>query len=323
MLRPADLRHSAKLDGDVSGFPLTIEIVRTGSGQYKHTWTRYWLGYEALNLGLEITEEGVMSAIARHFGRGDIEVGDAAFDARLKVRGSDPAAVRDYLDANRRHFIERFFAAHRGTVIDDHGITWSKRGRVTDVTELLATIETMVSVGRALAPLTAVDSGLVPDAEFRPQASAPAAESVLEAPAESEPEPEPEPEPELPGHSVSVSEFCRSVFAPGALSYAAAQTFREQFEGQAVSWAGTLESASPYHFDFVFGPGHGVRAAVTIHELDGSLLGGSKVRAMLQLPADTADLAARIGRGIAFSGSLAKVDGFRHEVFVRDARLSA
>jgi hypothetical protein len=84
--------------------------------------------------------------------------------------------------------------------------------------------------------------------------------------------------------SAGVDEFCATVFAPGALSIIANQKFRESYAGERVVWTGTLESVTPYTYDFDFGAGHGIKAVLTI--LESGVPGARNVQAVIGLPAD-------------------------------------
>ncbi len=114
-------------------------------------------------------------------------------------------------------------------------------------------------------------------------------------------------------------EFCATVFAPGALSIAANQKFREAYEGETVVWTGTLESVTPFAFDFDFGSGRGIKAVLTIRESEG--VASRKVQAVIGLPSGIEGLDGRIGQPVSFMGRLLKVDGFTKRVVVADAEL--
>jgi hypothetical protein len=262
----------------------------------------------ALHSGLEIRREGFFSALSRVFGSRYIRVGDASFDNLMSVKGADVEAVRAFLNPERREQIRQFVMSHRGAVIADGAVTWSKRGRMTRAPELLAAVQEMLVIGRALAaPVPEPELEAVPESDARTAETHEDSEQVqsLDIPDVATQEP-----------GVDVAEFCATVFAPGSLSYAATQAFSTRFQGQRVTWSGILESASPYGYDFVFGPGDGVRAVVALHKLNANSLGDGPVRAVIQLPAGAADLQERIGEQLTFAGTLIRVDGLRHEVFL-------
>jgi hypothetical protein len=259
--------------------------------------------------------------------------------------------VREFLTPERRARILKFVRTHRGTVINDQGISWSMPGQITDASNLMATVGELLAMGSSLASPTAgpalpaalgIAAGLAAGAGTT-------AGVVAEAAPEPEPDPVPEPElvpesetvaaaekppvmdepailaapvPESPA-GISAAEFCTAVFATGTLSYAAAQIFRKDFEGQQVHWSGTLKSTVPYRFDFVFGAGGGIKAQVAMHKLEGALLGDGQVTAVIQLPADTGGLSEKIGEQVSFTGTLTKVDGLQRLIFVSDARLGS
>lgn len=346
---PATWSVKPRLEGNVEGFPLRVDIQTKGSGKHQSPHTRFRLGLPSLDLGLDIKEEGFFSAFSKVFSPGDIELGDARFDDRLLVRGKDPDAVRQFLDPGRRSLVLNFFDSHRGATIDDREILWSKQGRLSSTSLLLATIEELLVVGRALTderPLEAPASAVAASPEPEPRvpidpaplaevdaaadpASAATEEIAASPDAASEPEAAPEPavtssaEPISVEPAVDIVAFCDSVFAPGAMSFEANKAFDEAYKGRQVTWIGTLKTAEPYSFDFVFGSGRGVRATLAIHTVDAGLIGNKDVDAVIQLPATTAGLAARVGERLPFSGTLTKVDGLSRKVFVTDASLGA
>ncbi len=339
-LTPAEWNRLPKLEGEVQGYPFVADIQKRGAGNHRTAWTRFRLGMPTLNLGLELKEEGFLSALAKSFGDGDIEVGDVTFDDRLLIRGRDAATIRTFLDPERRARIQGFFLSHRGAVINDQGITWARRGRISQSSQLLAIINEMLVVGRSLAP-QAASPAVEPDPSWEmPPRSEPGtgvdpaglSEPGPEPPATSEVVPEPDagiesgaidtaapPSAPPTAPTVGIDEFCQAVFAPGALSFTAAQIFRERYQGQDVNWSGTLRSAVPYSFDFVFGSGSGIRAVVEVYRIDAATLGDGVVHAVVQLPADTEGLEARIGERLSFAGRLTKVDGLQRQVFVSGA----
>jgi hypothetical protein len=193
---------SPQLEGEVSGFPVKVDFHKRGSGNAKSVWTRFKLGVPFLPGGLELKREGFLSGISRVFGVHDIEVGDEAFDSQVLVKGHNKGAILDFLTPDRRTDIRRFLESHSGAVIDGDGISWSSRGRMRDSARVLATVNEMRGLARALtgAPeQREEDSGILDDAmailAAPVAASAVAAELELAPVAELAPAPTAELEP--------------------------------------------------------------------------------------------------------------------------------
>jgi len=412
-LKPAAWNVSPRLDGDIEGYALTVDVHKRGSGQHSTTWTRFRLGVPSLPPGIELKQEGFLSGLTKVFGVQDIEVGDAAFDDKVVVKGHSETAVRTFLTPARRVRIRRFFDAYRGAVIDGSGIGWSSQGRMKDSSRLLGTVREMLRLARSLAgdeqqdrpleeAMQAQRDGMLDEAmsilkhgrpsedpvvllndsppldeqllegnllylsdrreeagkifrqalEASPDdreargwatlaaatAATAAATAVTAAAADLTPAMPPSP-PEAPvqsmaattadetgpettsARSLDVAAFCSAVFVPGGLSFEATRVFEADYQGMRVVWSGTLKSAEPYRYDFVFGSGAGVKATLVIHTAEVTAFGDGEVKAVIQLPEGTADLASRKGERLTFSGTLLKVDGFMRNVFVRDASL--
>jgi len=167
------------------------------------------------------------------------------------------------------------------------------------------------------------DVGLEVDTdEVVPTESAVSDVLTVEPDGATEPKKEASPAPEsgVPSESSpSVEEFCATVFAPGALSFAANQKFKASYEGQRIAWTGTLNSITPFTFDFDFGTGRGTKAVLTVLKGDGA--GSRDVQAVIGLPSGVDTLYDCIGQPIAFEGRLHKVDGLAKRIVIADAAL--
>ena len=355
LLTPATLGRAPRMVGDVDGYGVTVDIKNKGSGKHKSPHTRFVVSMPAIGLGLKLKGEGFFDGISKAFGAQDIEVGNAAFDDSVFVQGNNEAKIRTFLTAERQRTIANFLRSFSGAAISDDEISFLSRGWVRNADEVVGTIESMLQLAMALTDVTESEpAGIDEVSEADPTAARtekiqgsamemPAAEAASIEPEpgpEPGPEPEPEPEPEpipveetagvpagatanaAPAGSPEVAEFCTAVFAPGSLSFAATRAFAEAFEGKRVSWAGTLESASSFKFDFDFGSEGGVKALLTILEDDSDSIGSRAIKAVVGFPKGTEGLEDRVGQQVSFSGTLKKVDGFARKVFVTEAEIA-
>jgi hypothetical protein len=344
-LEPGAWNRSPRLDGSVSGHPLTVDIHKRRTGKHKTAYTRFRVGVPRLPAGAEIRAEGFLSGISRAFGVKDIEVGDASFDSQVLVKGRDPKALRAFLTPVRRRSIGRFLDSHPGAVIDGEGISWSRRGRMSDSARVLDTVDAMVDLAGLLAGDEAPDLALAgaTAAVAAGAAAATAAASLTktavpahESPASPlgdagdsvEPEPQSPPQSQPPerapagtANPLAVAAFCEAVFAPGSMSFEAKKAFENGYKGRRVSWDGTLRAAEPYRFDFVFGAGPAVKATLGLPATHAGAPGNGEIKAVISLPAEAAGLDSRIGERVGFSGTLLKADGFTRSVFLTDAAL--
>lgn len=341
--KPSSLWSGPKLSGSLSGNELTVDMKNRNTASAE---TRFRLAMPSLNLGLRLRKKGFWNSL-----RPRAVIGDKPFDNQVVVNGLDEFALRKFLTAERRTAIQSFLSSFKKGAITDDEISFTTRGYVKRTDEMLGAIDAMLRVASALAedtqPTSAGrDEGLSADAIALTDAVAAAVPEPVSA---LEPEPKSETEAELahagepeseqtdarpeadvdaaaPADSITsqestvgVKQFCATVFAPGALSYSANQIFKESYQGKHIVWTGTLESMTPFTFDFDFGSGRGTKAVLTIVENDAE--GSRNVQAVIGLPPDIEGLDDRIGQPVSFTGRLLKVDGLAKRVLIGDAEL--
>jgi len=97
----------------------------------------------------------------------------------------------------------------------------------------------------------------------------------------------------------------------------------ESVKGKEVSWTGVLKSSNEYGVDFDFGGGEGTKAIFEICEITGSFSMKTKVKAAVQLPKGMgAELKAKCGQTVSFSGTLLKFEAFAKEIYLTGGKLS-
>lgn len=120
----------------------------------------------------------------------------------------------------------------------------------------------------------------------------------------------------------AVADFCSAVFTQGGTSADTAATFASDYAGKRVRWSGNLRTFQSTSFDFVFGDKPCTKATLEVHELDGGLMGGKTVKAIVQFPPEAKDtFQDQAGAEIAFSGELLKVDGLMRNIYVKSGSL--
>ena len=135
------------MSGELRGFRVKIDTYSQSHGKSSTTYTRFDVSFPAsLGLGLKLTAEGFFSGIAKRLGSQDIEVGDAAFDPGVLVKGRNEAGVIRFLTPARRHRIQRFLTSHRGAVVHDRGLEWRTARLLRDTPTLTATARSMASL---------------------------------------------------------------------------------------------------------------------------------------------------------------------------------
>ena len=108
------------------------------------TYTRLRVSYpRPLDLGLRLSREGLFTGIAKMLGSQDIEVGDAAFDADVLVKGKDPYRVTHFLDPARRMRIHRFLMSHKNGTVNDTGVEWYTRGVIRDARRIISEVKSL------------------------------------------------------------------------------------------------------------------------------------------------------------------------------------
>jgi hypothetical protein len=340
--KPAGFWSGPKLSGPLSGNQLTVDMKNRNTASAA---TRFRLAMRPLNLGLRLKRKGFWNSLKPR-----TVTGDKAFDNQVVVEARNGPALREFLTPERRTTIQSFLASFKGAVVADDAISLTTRGYVKEADEMLGAIDAMLRVAHVLsnetrspaversegarAPTIArtdkVDAvSLAPDLESEvahPDESDPELADVRADESEQRKELEVEAtarsdSPIAQQNTPSVEEFCAKVFAPGALSFSANQIFKESYHGERIVWTGTLESITPFNFDFDFGSGRGTKAVLTILESDA--VGSRKVQAVIGLAPGIEGLEHRIGQSVSFAGQLLKVDGLAKRVVIADAELQS
>ena len=87
----------------------------------------------------------------RATGGQDIELGDAAFDESVRVRGAPSDAVRAWLaDADVRASVLKYLTAYDTGRVDEHGVHLQLAGAVSDSARVRTALQSMTALSKAL-----------------------------------------------------------------------------------------------------------------------------------------------------------------------------
>ncbi len=140
-----------RMRGRVDGYPVAVDTFYHRVGRERRLYTGYRVAFPPLGLGLGMTRARLFSRLKTFFGGQDIEVGDAAFDRDIIVRGEYPERVAAFLTPVRRMAVHRFLAEYPNGVIADRWLRWQTRGLERRPGALTGSVRRMVDVARALA----------------------------------------------------------------------------------------------------------------------------------------------------------------------------
>lgn len=139
-----------RLEGAFLGRPAAIWTYTRGSGKNKSRWTMLEVAAPKANPYFELhaSPEGLGAKLAKAFGGMDIEIGDAEFDRRFRLRGNDPEAARRVFDTMTRDvLVER--AAKREFDVVNGVVHFHRRGLLADAREAQALLEAAARLAQA------------------------------------------------------------------------------------------------------------------------------------------------------------------------------
>ncbi len=115
--------------------------------------------------------------------------------------------------------------------------------------------------------------------------------------------------------------FLQTVFGEDVSSVDAENRFLE-YQGREVRWQGTLQSVTPFSFDFDFDEAPGVKAEVLLKETPGGAGLVNRYIAAVRFPPENVErLQVSLNRPIAFSGKLLKLNASGLKVFIKTGKL--
>ena len=140
-----DFFTKPELYGSVNGCRVKITIRTKNQGAGSNKLTRYEIDYpQALQFGLNLTEQSVLSGLKRFLGAQDIELGDPSFDDFVVVRSQDSVRAREFLNPARRLYVRRMLSLYPGAEITDSSFRWERKGVDDEPSSLVSNVKRMV-----------------------------------------------------------------------------------------------------------------------------------------------------------------------------------
>lgn len=140
------------LTGTYRGVRVSVrtESHSSGSGSRTETVFKAWYA-KALPFDFHMSKEGVGAKIAKTLGGQDVEIGEPAFDAAVRVRTNDPAAVRSWFyAAARRQATVAAVSACPGLRASRTCVTFSRQGSARSSEEVVSVLEAIAPLAAAL-----------------------------------------------------------------------------------------------------------------------------------------------------------------------------
>jgi hypothetical protein len=143
---------SWRIVGHAGRSTVNIYAYSRSSGKSSSTYTVVELFYPAGRGGdFQMSREDVFSKIGKALGGQDIEAGDAEFDAKVRVKGADQAAVAALLSSrDLRDAILEALAAYPALQIKGNSMRLERSGTVTDAEYYRRAVDSMSAIAQLL-----------------------------------------------------------------------------------------------------------------------------------------------------------------------------
>ena len=351
---PGGLMRGPQLHGVLNGVRVAVDTLSKTSGNRSTTYTRYLVYYtEPLGLGLSLTRQGALSAVATFFGAQDLELGDPNFDKHVVVKTRHPEGTRDFLNPDRRYRIWRALNTWSQLQLEDDQIRLETNGRERDQNKLCGTVRQLVELAGAMShtlppqahtvrlssltpplpsapPPPRFDDPLParppppPAAEPVPPAAKPQREGPEPIPPPSEPPIQSTPLPAPPSPAGPALEpLCAELFKPNQSGTEAERLFGDRYRNQRVCWQAELRSVQRISYHVIFGDRPITKADFDTIEVNTKTYGARRIQVVAAFPEDMLmDLQHHTGQTVSFEGTLVRVDGLMRSLYVADARLN-
>ena len=141
------------MEGTVAGFHVKVHTYTQSSGENSKTYNQFAVRFpQSLEMGLKLSREvKFFSSIAKAFGGQDIVTGDESFDSTFVIKGENPEAIQEFLTEERKQQIQELQTTHKGMVVTDTELSWTRSGVVRKTDDLVGHVTELTRVAFVLA----------------------------------------------------------------------------------------------------------------------------------------------------------------------------
>lgn len=157
-VEPGSFTRSPSMAGMIGRTPVTVSVVRVGSGDDSSVYTQYRVAYPPLGIGLRLSREAGWKRLVRVFGVAEHEIGDEPFDSAFEIRAASASAATSFLTLGKRQALLRLIAAYPDAVVEDNGVQLRTRSIETDSWVIVSTVRRLTEVAAVLIDDRALDT---------------------------------------------------------------------------------------------------------------------------------------------------------------------
>jgi hypothetical protein len=141
------------MEGTVAGFHVKVHTYTQSSGENSKTYNQFAVRFpQSLEMGLKLSREvKFFSSIAKALGGQDIVTGDESFDSTFVIKGDNPQAIQEFLTEERKQQIQELQTTHKGMVVTDTELSWTRGGVVRKTEDLVGHVTELTRVAFVLA----------------------------------------------------------------------------------------------------------------------------------------------------------------------------
>ena len=144
LFRPVPAKIVARLRGDLQ---VWVDHYTVSTGKSSSTFTRIVAWAPGAKIEIKLRKQGVVASLGTALGLGDLELGDAGFDARYAVRTSDDEMARAWLGSEVRATIMKAGADYELT-LKDGKVTAQRLGIELEPERLTAAMHAVAALAR-------------------------------------------------------------------------------------------------------------------------------------------------------------------------------
>jgi hypothetical protein len=132
------------LTGKYNGSEVRVTLVRRDKANY----TEFRASFSRpLGLGLRITAQNqLFNQLILKFRGQEAAPGNEPFDRKLKVQAEDPLKLKHLLNPERQRMLLDIFGGNPAAIVDDEGITISRRGFMADHVQYRTILDKMTAL---------------------------------------------------------------------------------------------------------------------------------------------------------------------------------